>query len=147
MTVQIQISWLLQKPTDVGLHCFLRQGISCSARERFSMYTWPSFIGLDKLLFFFHLKVLIFFLFSVCVICWGLHINKFCKYIQLIHIISNTDNSNKSFYQTKIWIMLVYICFMFFTVQLLLSQTIVISNWQFWSLGVWDSEIYCNSFL
>ena len=32
-TVQIQISWLLQKPTDLDLHCLLRQGMSCSARE------------------------------------------------------------------------------------------------------------------
>ena len=27
-TVQIQINWLLQKPTDLDLHCFQRQGIS-----------------------------------------------------------------------------------------------------------------------
>ena len=26
-TVQIQISWLLQKPTDLDLHCLQRQGI------------------------------------------------------------------------------------------------------------------------
>ena len=32
-TVQIQISWLLQKPTDLNLHCLLGQGMSCSARE------------------------------------------------------------------------------------------------------------------
>ena len=32
-TVQIRISWLLQKPTDMDLHCLLRQGMSCSARE------------------------------------------------------------------------------------------------------------------
>ena len=31
-TVQIQISWLLQKPTDLDLHCLQRRGIS-----RFSM--------------------------------------------------------------------------------------------------------------
>ena len=31
--MQIQISWLLQKPTDLDLHCLLRQGIFCSARE------------------------------------------------------------------------------------------------------------------
>ena len=29
----IQISWLLQKPTDLDLHCLLRQDISCLARE------------------------------------------------------------------------------------------------------------------
>ena len=27
-TVQIQISWLLKKPTDLDLHCLQRQGIS-----------------------------------------------------------------------------------------------------------------------
>ena len=31
--MQIQINWLLQKPTDLDLHWFLRQGMSCSARE------------------------------------------------------------------------------------------------------------------
>ena len=31
--MQIKISWLLQKPTDLDLHCLLRQGMSCSARE------------------------------------------------------------------------------------------------------------------
>ena len=31
--MQIQISWLLQKPTDLDLHCLLRQGMLCSARE------------------------------------------------------------------------------------------------------------------
>ena len=29
----MQISWLLKKPTDLDLHCLLRQGMSCSARE------------------------------------------------------------------------------------------------------------------
>ena len=31
--MQIQISWLLQKSTDLDLHCLLTQGMSCSARE------------------------------------------------------------------------------------------------------------------
>ena len=31
--MQIQISWLLQKPTNLDLHCLLRQSMSCSARE------------------------------------------------------------------------------------------------------------------
>ena len=31
--MQIQISWLLQKPTDLDLHCLLKQVMSCSARE------------------------------------------------------------------------------------------------------------------
>ena len=33
-TVQIQISWLLQKPTDPDLHCLQRQGISGFSRTR-----------------------------------------------------------------------------------------------------------------
>ena len=32
-TLKIQISWLLQKPTDLDLHCLLGQGMSCSAKE------------------------------------------------------------------------------------------------------------------
>ena len=32
-TVQIQIRWLLQKPTDLDLHCLLRQGMTWLARE------------------------------------------------------------------------------------------------------------------
>ena len=31
--MQIQISWLLQKSTDLDLHCLLRQGMTFSARE------------------------------------------------------------------------------------------------------------------
>ena len=33
-TVQIQISWLLQKPTDLDLHCLQRQGISGFSRTK-----------------------------------------------------------------------------------------------------------------
>ena len=32
--MQIQISWLLQRPTDLYLHCLLRQGISGFSRTR-----------------------------------------------------------------------------------------------------------------
>ena len=32
--MQIQISWLLQKPTDLDLHCLQRQGISGLSRTR-----------------------------------------------------------------------------------------------------------------
>ena len=31
--MQVQISWCLQKPANLDLHCLLRQGMSCSARE------------------------------------------------------------------------------------------------------------------
>ena len=33
-TVQIQINWLLQKPTDLGLHCLQRQDIPAFSRTR-----------------------------------------------------------------------------------------------------------------
>ena len=33
-TVQIQISWLLKKPTDLDLHCLQRQGIDRFSRTR-----------------------------------------------------------------------------------------------------------------
>ena len=36
-TMQIQIIWLLQKPTDLDLNCLLRQGMLCSAREGLSL--------------------------------------------------------------------------------------------------------------
>ena len=42
-TVQNQISWLLQKPTDLDLHCLLRQGMSCSAREGLHIGTPASY--------------------------------------------------------------------------------------------------------
>ena len=35
--VQILISWLLQKPTDLDLHCLQRQGISWFSRTRVKM--------------------------------------------------------------------------------------------------------------
>ena len=36
-TVQIQISWLLKKPTDLDLHCLQRQSISGFSRTRVKM--------------------------------------------------------------------------------------------------------------
>ena len=36
--VQIQISWLLQKQTDLDLHCLQRQGISRFSRTRVKVY-------------------------------------------------------------------------------------------------------------
>ena len=35
--MQIQISWLLQKPTDLDLHCLQRQDISGFSRTRVKM--------------------------------------------------------------------------------------------------------------
>ena len=37
--MQIQISWLLQKPTDLDLHCLQRQGISGFSRTRVNTLT------------------------------------------------------------------------------------------------------------
>ena len=42
-TVNIQICWLFQKPTDLDLHCLLRQGMLCLARERLTVSSWCSF--------------------------------------------------------------------------------------------------------
>ena len=37
-TVQIQISWLLQKPTDLDLHCLERQGNSRFSKTRVNIF-------------------------------------------------------------------------------------------------------------
>ena len=42
--MQIQISWLLQKPTDLDLHCLQRQGISGFCRTR--VKCWHQFSSL-----------------------------------------------------------------------------------------------------
>ena len=41
-TVQIQISWLLQKPTDLDLHCLQRQDISGFSRTRVKSFSYVS---------------------------------------------------------------------------------------------------------
>ena len=41
--MQIQISWLLQKPTDLDLHCLQRQGISGFSRTRVKLIGNPVF--------------------------------------------------------------------------------------------------------
>ena len=38
--MQIQISWLLQKPSDLDLHCLQRQGISGFSRTRVNSFDW-----------------------------------------------------------------------------------------------------------
>ena len=47
----IQIGWLLQKPTDLDLHCLLRQGMSCSAREGlgFSRLKWVNTLSISTM--------------------------------------------------------------------------------------------------
>ena len=47
--MQIQISWLLKKPTDLDLHCLLRQGMSCSAREGLSMTLYLTVFEYDTI--------------------------------------------------------------------------------------------------
>ena len=49
--MQIQISWLLQKPTDLDLHCLLRQSISGFSRTsvKFSMLCFQT-IGYDPII-------------------------------------------------------------------------------------------------
>ena len=52
-TVQIQISWLLQKPTDLDLHCLQRQDISMLSRTRVNdAYAMLFFICFFSLIFF-----------------------------------------------------------------------------------------------
>ena len=47
--MQIQISWLLQKPTDLDLHCLLRQGISGLSKSRLRfLNTWVKTVGKQK---------------------------------------------------------------------------------------------------
>ena len=51
--MQVQISWLLQKPTDLDLHCLLRQGMSCSARDGLNIEVHVSTLELKAMDFFF----------------------------------------------------------------------------------------------
>ena len=50
--MQIQISWLLQKPTDLDLHCLQRQDISRFSRTRVNnlakLKKWTEYIATDK---------------------------------------------------------------------------------------------------
>ena len=42
--MQIQISWLLQKPTELDLHCLQRQSISGFSRTRVNIFFIPIYI-------------------------------------------------------------------------------------------------------
>ena len=62
-TEQVQISWLLKKPTDLDLHCWQRQGISGFSRLRIKIlqpppYTLPPCLFLC---FYFHSLTIPFF--------------------------------------------------------------------------------------
>ena len=48
-TVQIQISWLLKKPTDLDLHCLQRQSISGFSRTRVNLGVIGANLTLGKL--------------------------------------------------------------------------------------------------
>ena len=72
--MQIQISWLLQKPTDLDLHCLQRQGVCGFSRTRVN-------ITPDKALF--HQNVLIFFLFLQENMLWSL-IGKVLRHFQWV---------------------------------------------------------------
>ena len=58
--MQIQISWLLQKPTDLDLHCLQRQGISGFSRTGVKMseclglmvVLFITFVKMNYILFF-----------------------------------------------------------------------------------------------
>ena len=53
--MQIQISWLLQKPTDLDLHCLQRKGISGFSRTRVKL----NHLVLQFLFFDFALKIML----------------------------------------------------------------------------------------
>ena len=73
-TVQIQIIWLLQKPTDLALHCLQRQGIIGFSRTRvkkaFTNYIFPKFSihrVHSNLIILFPLKlIMVMLFFSLC---------------------------------------------------------------------------------
>ena len=46
--VQFQISWLLQKPADLDLHCLQRQGTSGFRRTRVILYAFLQFLSCFK---------------------------------------------------------------------------------------------------
>ena len=43
--MQIQISWLLQKPTDLDLQCLQRQGIFGLSMTRVNLFSMASYYG------------------------------------------------------------------------------------------------------
>ena len=50
-TVQIQISWLLQKPTDLDLHCLQWHGISRFSRTRVNTLIRKHWVGVKLVLY------------------------------------------------------------------------------------------------
>ena len=86
-TVQIQISWLLQKPTDLDLHCLQRQGSARQGFRTFVIILEKSFTILCRLSSFLKM-LLVFIVFIFCsfchfhvLLCYGLEtrsVNKQC---------------------------------------------------------------------
>ena len=63
-TVQVQISWLLQKPTDLDLHCLQRQGISgfSMTRVNIPLFAYDKVVMAPGKALFTTKKTVIFFL-------------------------------------------------------------------------------------
>ena len=68
-TVQIKIRWLLQKPTDLDLHCLQKQGLSGLSRTRDKNF---SISVLYKILFLtFHREIQQYFFFQNVLLIWN----------------------------------------------------------------------------
>ena len=65
-TVQIQISWLLQKPTDLDLHCLQRQGISGFSMTGVKVLSKVAAECSHKLILLFSEKIRLHFLWIFC---------------------------------------------------------------------------------
>ena len=55
--VQIQISWLLQKPTDLDLHCLQRQGLSGFNRTRVEIVLRDRGLGSSNITYMFSVRI------------------------------------------------------------------------------------------
>ena len=94
-TVQIQISWLLKKPTDLDLHCLQRQVISGFSRTRVNLmhvvYKWnlrldAALTRKNKIAF---IGTHIQRVFSICMHFFGtLHLCRYTKRLPLQHFIN-----------------------------------------------------------
>ena len=73
--MQIQIIWLLQKSTDLDIHCLLRQGMLCSAREGLRANKCPETFWCQKTVTRYYKTA-----FYLCtdLIRWGRKHNKTC---------------------------------------------------------------------
>ena len=65
-TVQIQFSWLLQKPTDLDLHCLQRQGISGFSMTRVTVLSKVAAECSNKLILSFSEKIRLHIMWIFC---------------------------------------------------------------------------------